>query len=365
MRHLNSKGENRRRTREVFIGSLGVGGNNPVRIKGMIKSPLNDFGRVLREVKALLNAGAEAIRVAVKKKNDVRFVRRLKEKVNLPFVADIHFDYHLALAVIDAGIDSVRLNPMNIFKVNQVREVVRASKKSDISIRIGVNSGGFKKTFRSPLHLAEEMVEVVSNYIKIFEKEDFFSIMVSLKTSDVASTILANRIFSSRFSYPLHLGVTATGPFWEGVVKSSLGLGILLSEGIGDVVRVSLTGPSVKEIEVARYILQASGVRRFFPEIISCPTCSRCEVNLPQIVEKFKRRLSSIDTESQKKMPEKVAIMGCIVNGPGEAYQADIGVAFGNKMRAAVFKKDKILAWTDEGKVVDTLIDIIRKGESG
>lgn len=340
----------------VKIGTLEVGGKNPVRIKGMLKTPSHQERNLIKEARALEAAGAEALRVAFKEKRDVRLAGLLKEKVGVPLVADIHFNPQLALLAIDSGFDGIRLNPLNITKKRFVREIARAALKAHLSIRIGVNSGGFRKQFRTPCLLAKEMVNIAANYIKLFEDEHFFDIIVSLKTSHVNTTILANSLFARQFSYPVHLGVTATGPFLEGVVKSSLGLGVLLSQGIGNIIRVSLTAPAKKEIYAAQAILQFLGIRDFFTEIISCPACGRCQVNLEKIVRQFKKAL---EKEKGKKLPKTIAIMGCIVNGPGESSQADIGVAFG-KNRGAFFKKGKVIGYTTQKSAVK---DLLKKAE--
>ena len=350
--------QNKRKSKEVRIGNLSLGANNPVRIKGMLKASTRNSERLLKEAKRLEKEGTEAIRVAVKNKKDTQLATYLKKKISIPLVADIHFNYRLALLSINGGFDGIRLNPLNIYRQGQVREVVKEAKEAKISIRVGVNSGGFKKSFHSEHDLAYQMVKIVTQYLRIFEREGFFDTIVSLKGSSVYSTVLANREFSKRFDYPLHIGITATGPFLEGAVKSSLGVGILLSEGIGDVIRISLTAPSFWEIRVAKYILQFLGLRKFFCEVISCPTCSRCEVNLVKIVNRFKKNINKLP---ESNLLGRVAIMGCVVNGPGEAYQADMGVAFGKK-RAVIFRKDNILGLTSERKVTYDLINKV-KGE--
>jgi len=341
-------------SRVVKIGDLEVGGGNPVRIKGMLKTPTTKREELVKEAMKLWEEGAEAIRVAVKEKKDVEVAKFLKKYVKVPLVADIHFHYKLGLLVAEADFDALRLNPLNIYKKKEVVETIRAAKKSNLSIRIGVNSGGFKREFASEEALAKKMVETVEEYLKIFEKENFFDIIVSLKSSDVLATIKANQIFRKKFDYPLHIGVTATGPFLQGVVKSSLAAGVLLSAGVGDVIRVSLTAPSFWEIKIARFIVQFMKKRRFFSEIISCPLCSRSEVNLIRRVNEFQRVVDKLEKEGCS-LPAKIAIMGCVVNGPGEAYQADIGVAFG-KGKAAIFKKGKILGYTNEENLIEDLI---------
>jgi len=343
-------------SKTVKIGNLKVGGKNPVRIKGMIKSDMRKSQKVIAEAKRLEAEGVEAIRLAVKEKQDVKILKLLKKHISLPLVADIHFSPELAHLAIESGFEGIRINPLNILGPKHIREIAKSAKKHKVSIRVGVNSGGFKKDFKNPHSLAEAMVTKAQGCLKILEKESFFDIMVSLKGSDIASTVIANRLFAKKFSYPLHLGITATGPFLEGIIRSSAGLGILLWEGIGDVVRVSLTAPSFWEIRAAKYILQSLDLRKFGPQVISCPTCSRCEVDLIKIVDKFKKEID----KSGFSKPLKIALMGCVVNGPGEASQADIGIAFGRK-KGAIFRKDKILGWTNEKNSVTDLLKEIER----
>ncbi|MBD3246620.1 MAG: (E)-4-hydroxy-3-methylbut-2-enyl-diphosphate synthase [Candidatus Omnitrophica bacterium] len=333
-------------SRTVSIGPLKVGGKNPVRIKGMLKGRMDDWPALRREAKRLEREGAEAIRIAVKHKKDSAIAGYIKKRVRVPLVADIHFQHRLALQAIEQGFDGIRLNPLNITGAAQVREVARAAKQNGVSIRVGVNSGGFRQGTGGEGRLARQMVAAVSRYIKLLEKEHFFDIMVSLKASTVPATVKANRLFRDTFQYPLHLGVTASGPFLEGVVKSSLGIGMLLAEGIGEVIRVSLTGPSFWEIRVAKSILQSLGRRHFYPEIISCPTCSRCQVNLVRIVDRFRNEVNRLQSQGVS-FPKKIALMGCEVNGPGEAAQAEVGVAFG-KGRGVIFRKNKIIGTIPE-----------------
>ncbi|MDP8290286.1 MAG: flavodoxin-dependent (E)-4-hydroxy-3-methylbut-2-enyl-diphosphate synthase [Candidatus Susulua stagnicola] len=343
-------------SRKVKIGNLGIGGKNPVRIKGMLKTPTKDVKGLIKEAKTLEKEGVEAIRVAVRDEKDASVAKLLKKHIKVPLVADIHFHPKLALMSIDQGFESIRLNPMNMRKSKDVKEIAKAAKKAGISIRVGINSGGFKRKFSSPKAFGQQMVKEAEVYLKLLEAENFFDIMVSLKGSDVLSTSAANELFSKKHDYPLHLGITATGPFIGGITKSSLGLGNLLYQGIGDVIRVSLTAPSFWEIRVAKYILQALNLRKFGPEIVSCPTCSRCGVDLVSIVEKFEKALK----KEKIKQSVQIAIMGCVVNGPGEAYQADIGAAFGDK-KAVIFQKDKIIGQSSEKKIVADLIKEVRK----
>ncbi|MFH1771206.1 MAG: flavodoxin-dependent (E)-4-hydroxy-3-methylbut-2-enyl-diphosphate synthase [Candidatus Omnitrophota bacterium] len=342
--------------RIVKIGTVAVGGSNPVRIQGMLKSSAGNKKELLKEAALLKKEGAEILRVAVKEEKDIHLGRLLRENYRIPVVADVHFNSKLALRAIDSGFDCVRINPLNITRKYDIKEIARAALKTGIPLRIGVNSGGFKKKFKSSQHLARQMVESCEECIKILERGKFSDIMVSLKGSDVSTTIIANRLFSKKHDYPIHLGVTATGTYFDGLIKSSIGIGSLLFDGVGDYIRVSLSAPSYLEIRAAKHILQSLGLRKFGPEIISCPTCSRCEVDLIGLVDNFKKKLD----KERINTPMSIALMGCVVNGPGEAYQADIGAAFGKK-KAVIFKKDKILKRSDENNIIDDLFAEINK----
>jgi (E)-4-hydroxy-3-methylbut-2-enyl-diphosphate synthase len=343
-------------TKTIKLGNLKIGAKHPVRIKGMLKSPCSDREKLIAEAKLLEREGAEALRIAVKEAKGAKIVKALKKEISIPLVADIHFSHSLAILSIENGFDGIRLNPLNIYKPGQVAQVAQAAKQHKIPIRVGINSGGFKKDFSSPQALATQMVTKVKDYLGLLEKENFFDIMVSLKGSDIESTIIANELFSKEFDYPLHLGITATGTMLGGAVKSSIGLGRLLTKGIGNIVRVSLTARSFLEIRTAKHILEALNLRKFGPQIVSCPTCSRCEVDLIKIVERFNEQL----TKTGIAKPIRIALMGCAVNGPGEAYQADIGAAFGSN-RAVIFKKDKILKNSDEDNIIKDLLEEVRK----
>jgi (E)-4-hydroxy-3-methylbut-2-enyl-diphosphate synthase len=348
--------KNMNKTTTSKIGGLKIGSKYPVRIKGMLKTPLNRVDDLIAEAKAQEAQGVEAIRVAIKEESAAKIHTVLKKHIKVPMVADIHFHYKSALAAIDNGFEGIRLNPLNIAKESEVREIVRAAKKNKVSIRVGINSGGFKRRFSSVGQQATVMVKAAGDYIKMLEKSNFFDIMVSLKGADVVTTIAANRLFAKKFSYPVHLGVTATGLYEQALVKSAIGIGVLLNEGIGNVIRVSLSAPSVMEIKAAKNILTALDLRRFGPEIISCPTCSRCEVDLINVVKDFEKALLATDF----KKPVKIAVMGCVVNGPGEAYQADIGAAFG-KDKAAIFKKDKILGFSTRRNIIGDLLKKVKE----
>ena len=338
------------------IGAVKIGGKNPVRIKGMLKTPLKRIDDLIVEAQLLEKEGVEAIRIAVKDPACAKVCGVLKQYIRTPLVADIHFQYKCAMAAIDEGFDSVRLNPLNVSKRCEIVEVAKYANKRKVSIRVGVNSGGFKKVFKTPALQAKQMVDAVGKYLKILESVDFFNTMVSLKGADVTTTILANQIYSKRYDYPLHLGVTATGPYEQALIKSAIGVGSLLAQGIGNVIRISLSAPSYLEVKAAKDILQALDLRRFGPELISCPTCSRCEVNLIDIVKRFEQELK----ERNFTKPLKIAVMGCVVNGPGEACQADIGAAFG-KGKAVIFRHDKIIGQSNDKDIIGDLLREAKK----
>ncbi len=347
-----------KKTKVVKIGDLKVGGKNPVRIKGMLKAPTKKRDLLIKEARLLEKEGAEAIRVAVEKDEDAGLAKILKQKIKIPIAADIHFKPKLAILAINNGFDQIRLNPLNISNKKDVKRIAQLAGEKGISIRVGVNSGGFRQANISKNELAQQMVGKTINYIDILESQDFFDIMVSLKCADVATTITANKVFSRQSNYPLHLGITATGSYLEGITKSSVGLGVMLNAGLGDIVRVSLTTDSVTEIKIAKYIIQSLNLRKFGPEIISCPTCSRCEVDLFKIVENFRKRIDKINCQKDI----KIAIMGCVVNGPGEATQADLGAAFG-KDHGVLFRKGKIFDKTKEDIIINDLIKELKNYE--
>jgi len=321
----------RRKTRQVRVGGVKIGGNAPVSIQSMAKIETSDVKGVIAEVNNLEKCGCEIIRVAVKTQSDANAIKDIKRKIRIPLVADIHFDYRLALESIKNNADKIRLNPGNIKKHDEIACVVKAAKKAKIPMRIGVNSGSASDNFiKSALH-----------YVKLFEDLDFHDIIISLKGSDVSETVEAYRAISIRCDYPLHLGVTASGPYDYGIVKSSIGIGALLLDGIGDTIRVSLTAKPEEEIFAAKRILSSLGLRKFGPEIISCPTCGRCQVDMVRIVNDVEEAVSKRQSAKALK-PVRIAIMGCEVNGPGEARAADIGIAFG-KGSGILFKKGKVL----------------------
>ncbi|MGA2774531.1 MAG: flavodoxin-dependent (E)-4-hydroxy-3-methylbut-2-enyl-diphosphate synthase [Candidatus Omnitrophota bacterium] len=328
----------RHKTRVVRIGNVLIGGNNPVAIQSMAKFKTSDAIRTLKQIKELENAGCEIIRVAVKDSEDARAIKQLKRQVRIPIVADIHFSWKLAIESIENGADKIRLNPGNIQKEKEVKQIVSALKTAKIPLRIGLNSGSVKGAGSKKLSMSDKLIERALSYIKRIERLKFHNLVISLKANNVMDTVEAYRKISKLCNYPLHLGVTATGSPSKGIIKSSIALGALLLEGIGNTIRVSLTEDPVKEVEAARCILEAVGLRRFGPDIVSCPTCGRCEVDLAKIVRELENSLSGSTSK-----PIKLAVMGCVVNGPGEAMEADIGVAFGKK-EGMLFKKGRAVA---------------------
>jgi len=329
----------------------------------MTKTFTSDLTATTREIKQLEGIGCQIVRVAVRNDKDAAALKKIKQRISIPLVADIHFDKNLALRAIESGVDKIRLNPGNIYKKNEIKEVARAAKQAQVPIRVGVNSGSVTRyplpVTRYPKTPAHLMVKCALDYIKLLESVGFHDIVVSIKGSDIFTTIQANQMIAKSCDYPLHLGITATGPSFMGIIKSSIVMGGLLSEGIGDTIRVSLTDSSVKEVKAAYYILEALGLVRIRPQIISCPTCGRCEVNLINIVKDLEKKLYTLHFTLYTP-PPKVAVMGCVVNGPGEAKQADLGIAFGKK-EGLLFRKGKPVRKITADKCVSALLEEIHK----
>ncbi|MFA4983780.1 MAG: flavodoxin-dependent (E)-4-hydroxy-3-methylbut-2-enyl-diphosphate synthase [Candidatus Omnitrophota bacterium] len=337
----------RRKTRVVRIGRISIGGGNPVAVQSMAKVKTSRVEEVLRQVRDLASAGCEIVRVAVKDEADARAIKAIKKSIDMPLVADIHFSHRLALLAVESGADKIRLNPGNVHKTEEVVAIARACRLHRVPIRVGLNSGslktlkmgGGKRRLARGKGLSDIMVKEALDYLKILEKESFYNIVLSLKGSHLIDTISAYRKMSRYCDYPFHLGVTASGLPEDGAVKSSIAIGALLLEGIGDTIRVSLSAPPAEEVRVARSILQSVGLRSFGYEIISCPTCGRCEVDLISKLRELKAGLEGLGVSSSGR-PVSIALMGCVVNGPGEAREADIAVAFGAK-EGLLFKKGK------------------------
>lgn len=346
----------KRKTRQISLGGLRIGGGAPVVVQSMTKTDTCDVKATVSQIRKLQTAGCEAVRVAVLNAEAADAVKLIKRRIKIPLIADIHFDHRLALAVMENGVDGLRINPGNIGSRQKVREVVSAAKDRGIPIRIGVNAGSLEKDLlRKHKHpTAKALVESAGRHIKILEDLRFRQIKVSLKASDVNRTIEAYRLFAGRFSYPTHIGISEAGPAFSGTIKSAVGLGILLSEGIGDTMRVSLTADPVEEVKVAYEILKSLHLRQAGPELVSCPTCGRCQIDIRGIVDKVEAKLA------KEKKQITVAVMGCVVNGPGEAREADIGIA-GGKGMGILFKRGKKVRTLKERELFSTLMSEIKK----
>jgi (E)-4-hydroxy-3-methylbut-2-enyl-diphosphate synthase len=329
----------------------------------MTKTKTEDVRATLEQIKRLEDCGCEIVRVSVKDLKQAQAIDKLKKKIKIPLVADIHFHYELAIEAIKRGADKIRLNPGNIYKIDEIEKIVKAAKAHRIPIRVGVNSGSLRNSVLRKSSLAKAMVKSALDYIKILEQMDFREIVISLKASDIQNTVCAYRQIAQLCDYPLHLGVTAAGLLQEGIVKSSIALGILLSEGIGETMRISLTAAPEEEVGISKRILQALNLRHFYPELISCPTCGRCEVDLIKIVQALEKKLSAFAFGGSCKLLAslpKVAVMGCVVNGPGEAKEADLGIACG-KGGGIFFKKGKRITYVREKDFLPRLYDEIRR----
>lgn len=329
---------NRRKTRKIFVGKVPVGGDAPVSIQSMTNTYTKDVISTIKQIKRLEKRGCEIIRVAVPDEESAMAISQIKKKINIPLVADIHFDYKLALLSISSGADCIRINPGNIKNREKLKEIIKKSKEYNTSIRIGVNSGSldFKIRKKYENDISEGIVFSAMEYIKFFEDNDFFNMKVSLKSTDIMTTISAYEKFSKKSDYPLHVGITEAGTEFSGTIKSSIGIGYLLIRGIGDTIRVSLTANPEKEIDTAKEILKSLKIRELGPTLISCPTCARREIDVIAIAKNVEREIKNI------KSPLKVAVMGCEVNGPGEAKDADIGLA-GSIRGGIIFKEGRVL----------------------
>jgi (E)-4-hydroxy-3-methylbut-2-enyl-diphosphate synthase len=343
-------------TRLIHIGSVPIGGGAPCSVQSMCSSDTRDIPATVAQIQALADVGCEIVRCAVPDMDAACAMAQIKKMSPIPVVADIHFDYKLALQVLEGGIDGLRLNPGNIGEKWKVAEIVASAAERKVPIRIGVNAGSLEKelleSYGHPS--AEAMVASALGHIRILEDLHYQEIKVSLKASDVMKTVAAYRLFSQQSDYPLHIGITEAGTLFSGTVKSSVGLGILLADGIGDTLRVSLTGDPKDEVRVGYDILKAVGLRQRGVNFVSCPTCGRCQIDLIHVAEEVEKRLQGVD----KKIT--VAVMGCAVNGPGEAREADVGIA-GGKGEGLVFRHGEIVRKVPEGQLADALIEEIAK----
>ena len=347
---------NRENTRKIMVGNVQIGGENKVSIQSMCNTKTKDIEATVKQTLELEKAGCEINRVACLDIEDAKAIKEIKKQIHIPIVADIHFDYKIALEAIKSGVDKVRINPGNIGSKEKVMAVVEACKAKNIPIRIGVNGGSLEKELLEKYGkpTPEAMVESARKHVKILEDLDFYDIAISLKASDLDLCIKAYELASKEFNYPLHLGITEAGTEFSGTVKSSIGLGVLLREGIGNTIRVSLSDDPVKEIRVAKEILKDCGLYKKTPTLIACPTCGRTRIDLIPIAKEVEEFLSTIESDI------KVAVMGCAVNGPGEAREADIGIA-GGVDEGLLFKKGQIIKKVPQNKIVEVLKYEIKK----
>ena len=346
---------NRRKTKEISIGNVKIGNNAPISVQSMCNTDTRDIEATMSQISELAEYGCELVRLAVLNKDAAEAVKELVKRSPVPLIADIHFDYRLAIQCINNGISALRLNPGNIGRRENVEKVVTLAKQQKTPIRIGVNAGSLEKELlEENIPLSEKMVKSALKHIKILEDLDFDLIKVSLKSSDVLTTIEAYRAMSQKIDYPLHLGVTEVGTLKGGLIKSSVGLGTLLAEGIGDTIRVSLTENPVEEVDAGFQILKSLGLRERGVNFVSCPTCGRTQIDLISLAKKVEEKFKNLD------LPITIATMGCAVNGPGEARHADFGIAGGIK-EGYVFKKGEIIAKVPEEQLLEKLEEIIIK----
>lgn len=348
----------RRKSRKVYVGGVPVGGDAPISVQTMTKTKTSDIEATVKQIKEAEEAGCDIIRVTVNDKEAAEAIKEIVRRSNIPIVADIHFNHIFALKAIDAGVAKVRINPGNIGSEERIKEVLTKAKERKIPIRIGVNSGSLEHDIleKHGYPTAEALYESAMKHVQICEKYGFEDIIISVKSTDVRLMIEAYRMIAERTDYPLHLGVTEAGTTRVGTIKSAVGIGTLLAEGIGDTIRVSLTDDPVKEVEVGKEILRSLGLATRNVEIIACPTCGRLEVDLFTITNKLEAAVKDI------KKPVKVALLGCVVNGPGEASEADIGIAAGKGV-AILYRKGEVVRRIKEEEIVDVLLEEIKNFE--
>ncbi|MFH1714621.1 MAG: flavodoxin-dependent (E)-4-hydroxy-3-methylbut-2-enyl-diphosphate synthase [Elusimicrobiota bacterium] len=337
----------RNKTRKVNVGKVTIGGADNIIVQSMTNTNTADVSATVKQIHVLEKAGCEIVRVSVPDETSAAALSKIKKKINIPLVADIHFDYKLALLAIANGADKVRINPGNMRK-DKLKDILNMAKDRNTAIRIGVNSGSLKKLHGSSIKLSSEkragiLVDAVSEYLNTFERESFYNTVVALKASDVGTTIKACEIFSNNFKYPAHIGITESGSLFQGSIKSTAGLAQIISGGLGDTMRISLSADPVWEVRAAYILLQSLGIRQKMPNIISCPTCARTTVDVIKLVAEIEKVLYSFDWSGDRACLKTIAVMGCVVNGPGEAKEADLGITgAGNKI--CLFKKGRIIA---------------------
>lgn len=343
-----------KRTKTITVGKLTFGGGAPVSVQSMTNTKTADVSATLAQIKRLTAAGCEVVRLAVPNMESVRGFAKVREQTEIPMVADIHFDYRLALESVAAGADKIRINPGNIGGDERVRQIAAACTQKGLPIRIGVNGGSLERDILAKFgHTPQAMVESAMRHVALLNRFDFDDICLSVKSSGVADTVAAYRMLHERTSYPLHLGVTEAGTAYMGTIKNAIGIGSLLLDGIGDTIRVSLTADPVEEVRAGRAVLQAIGLRQFGPTLISCPTCGRCEVDLIPIAKEVEVQLAGMDCAIT------VAVMGCAVNGPGEASYADFGIAAGRD-EGLLFRYGEIVGKVPQENLVDALMALIK-----
>ncbi len=341
----------RRRTRRIMLGDVPIGGGAPIVVQSMTKTDTRDVRATLSQIRRLEKAGCEIVRLAVPDRDAALALSRIRRNTSIPIVADIHFDHRLALEALEQGVDGLRINPGNIGGEAKVKDVVRSAKEKGVPIRIGVNAGSLEKDLLNKHGgaTAEAMAESALGHVRILERLDYSSIKISLKASDIGRSVRASRLLAEEVDYPFHAGITEAGGMIPGTVKSSAGLALLLYLGLADTIRVSLTASPEREVKTAFLILSSMGLRQRSPNIISCPMCGRCEVDLINLAGRIEKRLETLT------VPLSVAVMGCMVNGPGEAKESDIGVAFG-KGKGVIFKAGKIVGHFPEDEIVDVFV---------
>ena len=348
----------RHKTREVRVGNIIIGGDNPIIVQSMTTPDTYQIEETVAEIHRLEEAGCELVRVTVPKPQDAAVLSEIKNRIHIPLICDIHFDYKMALAALDHPIDKIRINPGNIGGYDRYRQVIRKAKDKGLPMRIGVNAGSLERELveKHGFPCPPAMVESALRYIEIAESEGYHDMIISLKSSDVMTVVEAYRLYAKQANYPTHIGVTEAGKPPYAVTKSACGLAPILLDGIGDTIRISLLGDPVPEIQAAFDILQATGRRVRKPELIACPTCGRLEIDLEDIIAKLEQRLGG------KKTPVKISVLGCVVNGPGEAREADLGIAAG-KGKGVIFKRGEMIRNVTEAEMVDALMEEIENWE--
>ena len=345
-------------TKIIKYGDVVVGGDSLITVQSMTNTKTHDVDSTVRQIHQLEKNGCDIIRVAVPDEKSAEALKEIKSNVNIPVIADIHFDYKLALRSVESGADGIRINPGNIGSEEKVKKIVYACREKNVPIRVGVNSGSVKKEYINKFKGVNEdsLVESALDQIRQIEKFQYDNIVVSIKSSNVVQNYKSNLKLSKLINYPIHLGVTESGTYENGIIKSSMGIGSLLMQGIGDTIRVSLTADPVEEVRVGRKMLQYLNLRPYGPNIISCPTCGRTEINIEKLSSELEKRI----IKENIKTDITIAVMGCVVNGPGEAKEADIGIA-GGKGEAILFKKGKLIKKISEDNIVDSIIEEIKK----